>query len=290
MTEENARHGDAGTPGVPPADGPGDPSTSTVPSMPPKPSTPPTSGIPVVPPASSAAATRQPEPPATPASPVRPSVPPVSGDHTRTSSAFPGLRKTAGSLATSAARQFSANAALLGPWARRQSLPRIGAAVVALVVVVGLLVWLLPSTLAGPKPAAEGSLAPAAASSSASPSRGALPLEDVSPLDFQLNDCFKDFDPDAPQSTVVDCTSGHSAQLVAIARYDKADAYPGRDPLKQRARSACKSAPLAEKSGSYDLSYKLAYPSASSWEKGDRRVDCYVIANAGNVIMDSLRP
>ena len=216
-------------------------------------------------------------------------MPPVSRDHTRTSTAFPGIRETAGNRASSAARQLSGNAARLGRWVRRQSLPRIGAAVVALVV-VGLLVWLLSATLAGPKPAAEGSPVPAAAASSASPSRGALPLEGVSPLDFQLNDCFKDFDPDAPQSTVVDCATGHSAQLVAIARYDKADAYPGRDPLKQRARSACKSAPLAEKSSSYDLSYKLAYPSASSWEKGDRRVDCYVVANAGNVIVESLRP
>jgi hypothetical protein len=108
-------------------------------------------------------------------------------------------------------------------------------------------------------------------------------------LDFQLRDCFKDFDPDAPQSTVVDCATGHSAQLVAVERYAAGDSYPGREALKQRARDACKAAPLTDKS--YDaLSYKLAYPSSSSWNKGDRRVDCYVVTDAGNVMTKSLLP
>ena len=62
------------------------------------------------------------------------------------------------------------------------------------------------------------------------------------------------------------------------------------DTLKQKARDACKAAPLTDKAGDYELSYKLAYPSSSSWGKGDRRVDCYVVTDAGNVIMKSLLP
>jgi hypothetical protein len=165
----------------------------------------------------------------------------------------------------------------------------MGAAAVVFVV-VGLLVWLLASALGGSKPSEAESSPAATPASSAPASRGPLPLEDVSPLDFRLGDCFKDFDPDAPQSTVVDCATGHSAQLVAVEQYTAADAYPGRDALKQRARDACKAAPLVEKSAVYDLGYKLAYPSSSSWDKGDRRVDCYVIANAGNVIQESMLP
>jgi hypothetical protein len=188
-----------------------------------------------------------------------------------------------------AAKLVSASTARLGRWVRRQSLPRIGAAAVVLVV-VGLLVWLLASTLGGPKPSEAASSPAAAAASSAPASRGPVPLESVSPLDFQLGDCFKDFDPDAPQSTVVACDTGHSAQLIAIEQYPAPDAYPGRDELKQRARAVCKASPLADKSNDYDLSYKLAYPSSSSWEKGDRRVDCYVTANTGNVIKESLLP
>ncbi len=58
-------------------------------------------------------------------------------------------------------------------------------------------------------------------------SRGPLPLEGVGPLDFQPGDCFKDFDPEAQQSTIVDCATGHSAQLIAVHHYQASDAYPG---------------------------------------------------------------
>jgi hypothetical protein len=174
---------------------------------------------------------------------------------------------------------------------RRQGLKRLGVAAV-LLIALGFLVWWAVAAFAGSsQPSAEsGSPAPAASSVSAPPSRGALPLEGVSPLDFQLRDCFKDFDPDAQQSTVVDCATGHSAQLVAVEKYGENESYPGRDALKQRARDACKAAPLTDKAGKYDLSYKLAYPSSRSWERADRRVDCYAVTDAGNVIKDSLLP
>ena len=159
-------------------------------------------------------------------------------------------------------------------------------------VVLALLVWWAVAAFAGSGQASaeNDSPAPAASSASAPASRGALPLEGVSPLDFQLRDCFKDFDPDAQQSTVVDCATGHSAQLVAVEKYGADDSYPGRDQLKQKARDACKAAPLTAKAGDYDLSYKLAYPSPRSWEMGDRRVDCYAATNGGNVIKESLLP
>ena len=56
-----------------------------------------------------------------------------------------------------AAKLVSANAARLGRWVRRQSLPRIGAAAVVLVV-VGLLVWLLAATLGGAEAVRGGEL------------------------------------------------------------------------------------------------------------------------------------
>ncbi|WP_277527674.1 septum formation family protein [Arthrobacter sp. ES3-54] len=174
---------------------------------------------------------------------------------------------------------------------RRQGPKRLGVAA-ALLIALGLLVWWAVAAVAGSSqpPVESGGPAPAASSASAPASRGALPLEGVSPLDFQLRDCFKDFDPDAQQSTVVDCATGHSAQLVAVEKYGKNESYPGRDALKQRARDACKAAPLTDKAGKYDLSYKLAYPSSRSWERADRRVDCYAVTDAGNVIKESLLP
>ena len=160
----------------------------------------------------------------------------------------------------------------------------------AAVVVLGLLVWGLTSLGGGTKqPVAEA--APTAAAASAAPaSRGPLPLEGVGPLDFQLGDCFKDFDPEATQSTIVDCATGHSAQLIAIHLYPAPDAYPGLAALKDNGRETCRKAQLAAAATTYNLLQRNAYPSSSSWDNGDRRVDCYVTADAGNVIMESLIP
>jgi hypothetical protein len=40
----------------------------------------------------------------------------------------------------------------------------------------------------------------------------------------------------------------------------------------------------------YTLDFQRAYPSTTSWESGDRRVDCYVTAARGNVINASVLP
>ena len=47
---------------------------------------------------------------------------------------------------------------------------------------------------------------------------------------------------------------------------------------------------LAAAATNYDLKQRNAYPSSTSWDNGDRRVDCYVTADTGNVIMESLVP
>lgn len=175
----------------------------------------------------------------------------------------------------------------------RQSLVKAGF-VAALLAVGGLLIWLLTSLLAtatlqsaNQTGAPQGTASPAAPSASPRPS---LPVKGVSPLDFRVGDCFKDFDPEATESTVVACTTDHSAQLVAVHFYDAADSYPGGDAMKAKAREACQSAALTAKSNAYNLDYRLAYPSSTSWGQGDRRVDCYVTAAAGNIIKANLLP
>ncbi len=267
--------------------------------MPPKPSTPPTSATPVVPAALPASrrlrrqlsAGAPPRPP-----PVRPFVPPVN----RPDAGQPGSRRpgsaqraagAAGGALAGAGKAASAKASQLGGWLRRQSPARLGAAVTA-VVVVGLLVWWLTSLGGGSKQTvADTSPAPAATTTSSAPaSRGPLPLEGVGPLDFQPGDCFKDFDPEAPESTVVDCATGHSAQLIAVHHYQESDGYPGLTALKDKGRETCRSAQLAAAATDYDLKQRNAYPSSTSWDNGDRRVDCYVTADTGNVIMESLVP
>ena len=184
----------------------------------------------------------------------------------------------------------SEKASQLGGWARRQSAARLGAGAAA-VVVMGLLIWWLTSLGGGPEQSVADTSPAAAATTSAAPaSRGPLPLEGVGPLDFQPGDCFKDFDPEAQQSTIVDCATGHSAQLIAVHHYQASDAYPGLTALKDKGRETCRNAQLAAAATNYNLLQRNAYPSSSSWENGDRRVDCYVTADAGNVIMETLVP
>jgi hypothetical protein len=225
---------------------------------------------------------------------VRPPAPPADQEGGREQAGSPSGANRAGLAIGAAAlsgtgKMLAQRAAQLGAWGRRQGLPRVAAAAAGLAV-LGLLIWWASSVLGGGTRPAAGEDSPAAPSSAVPAARDALPLEGVSALDFRLGDCFKDFDPEAPQSTVVACDTGHSAQLVAIETYPGAHSYPGRDPLKQKALDACKAAPLTEKSSDYVLSYKLAYPSSTSWDKGDRRVDCYVVADTGNALKESLLP
>ncbi len=175
----------------------------------------------------------------------------------------------------------------------RQSLVKAGF-VAVLLAVGGLLIWLLTSLLAtATLQSANQPGTPQETASPAAPSatpRPSLPVKGVSPLDFRVGDCFKDFDPEAIESTVVACGTDHSAQLVAAHRYEAADSYPGGEAMKAKAREACQSAALTDKSNAYDLTYRLAYPSTASWGQGDRRVDCYVTSAAGNIIKSSLLP
>ncbi|MFD5276042.1 septum formation family protein [Pseudarthrobacter sp. NPDC058362] len=117
-----------------------------------------------------------------------------------------------------------------------------------------------------------------------------LPRTNVNPGDYALGDCFKDFDPEALKSTVVACNTSHSAQLVAVFRYPEKESYPGAEVLKAKALEACQATKLGPAADKYTLNYERSYPSTTSWESGDRRVDCYVTAPGGNVIKASVLP
>jgi hypothetical protein len=166
-------------------------------------------------------------------------------------------------------------------------------AVFALVLigVVVALVWLATrlGSEPAPPPGDPGSVV-VEISPTPLPTPLALPREGVTPPEYRLGDCFKVFDPAALRSTVVACDTGHSAQLVAVFRYPGNDSYPGREALAAKALEACKAAKLGPKANDYTLNFQRAYPSGSSWDAGDRRVDCYVTADGGNVINASVLP
>lgn len=315
--DSDATAGDGTTrnPAVPPvnADGDGAPPAPRAPFgtvIPPRPAAPPTSSFARVPAAASPAGEPAAEPSASPAG--EPTDQPAAGDtrvQTPTADPVPEgpapgnpadqgpatsrTRRTSPTGQVGKLRASDAGAKARGLAARATTAVRRSGrgkliAGVAAVVVLALLIWWIAALAGGSRDA--GTPAPAGSSSSPTAERGALPLENVSPLDYRLGDCFKDFDANAAKSTVVACDTAHSAQLIQIESYAASDAYPGRDALKQKALDACKAAQLTDKSGNYALSYKLAYPSSSSWGTGDRRVDCYVASDAGNVIMESLLP
>lgn len=117
-----------------------------------------------------------------------------------------------------------------------------------------------------------------------------LPRNGVNPGSYVLGDCFKDFDPEALKSTVVACNTSHSAQLVAVFRYPEKESYPGAEVLRAKALEACQATKLGPAADKYTLNYERSYPSTTSWQSGDRRVDCYVTAPGGNVIKESVLP
>ncbi|MDQ5862072.1 MAG: septum formation family protein [Actinomycetota bacterium] len=162
--------------------------------------------------------------------------------------------------------------------------------VLVLLGVVGALVWLATwLDFGAPETSDDGSVI---VEISPTPLATPLPLprEGVEPPDYRLGDCFKDFDPEALRSTVVACDTGHSAQLVAVFRYPAVGSYPGLEALAAKALEACQAARLAPAANEYTLNFQRAYPSSTSWESGDRRVDCYVTADGGNVINASVLP
>ncbi|MCO4256318.1 septum formation family protein [Pseudarthrobacter cellobiosi] len=163
--------------------------------------------------------------------------------------------------------------------------------VVVLLGVVGGLVW-LAAWLDSGAPETTGDGGSVVVETTPTPLATPLPLprEGVEPPDYRLGDCFKDFDPKALRSTVVACDTGHSAQLVAVFRYPAVGSYPGREALAAKALEACQAAKLAPAANEYTLNFQRAYPSSTSWESGDRRVDCYVTADGGNVINASALP
>jgi hypothetical protein len=163
--------------------------------------------------------------------------------------------------------------------------------VVVLLAVIGSLVWLAlwlnsNGNQETPAGAAQGVL-----ETTLTPPATPLPLpREAEPANYALGDCFKDFDPESLRSTVVPCDTGHSAQLVAVFRYPEAGDYPGAEALKAKALEACQAASLGGAANEYTLNYERSFPSPTSWDSGDRRLDCYVTSPSGNTINASVLP
>ena len=105
-------------------------------------------------------------------------------------------------------------------------------------------------------------------------------LEDsVAPIDLEAGACIQDFQSVNSEVTVVTCETPHNAQLVASESYLNSDSFPGPDALATKAEEVCSSVMYTDAASKYvDLELNRAVPTQSSWDTGDRRVDCFVVA------------
>lgn len=114
-------------------------------------------------------------------------------------------------------------------------------------------------------------------------------LEDsVSPVDLEAGACLQDFQSVNSEVTVVTCETPHNAQLVASQSYADSDTFPGTNALAAKAEEVCSSVIYTDAASKYtDLELNRAVPTQSSWDAGDRRVDCFVVA-PGEDLTESL--
>ncbi len=158
----------------------------------------------------------------------------------------------------------------------------IGGIVVGVLVLIGVVIWVLLNLL-GTRPEAT------VTTPSATATPGPLP-RDANSKDFQVGDCFADFDPNASEARAVACDTEHSAQLIGVHMYPGDDSFPGTNALRDKGREVCKAsvAKLNAAADNYVLLQQNVYPSTTSWDRGDRRVDCFVVVDSGNTIKEDL--
>ncbi|MET1020874.1 MAG: septum formation family protein [Arthrobacter sp.] len=163
--------------------------------------------------------------------------------------------------------------------------------VVVLLAVIGSLAWLALWLNTNRGPEASAGTARGMLETTVTPPATPLPLpREVEPAAYALGDCFTDFHPEALKSTAVPCDTNHSAQLVAVFRYPAEGDYPGAEALKAKALEACQASRLGPAADRFTLNYERSFPSSTSWDSGDRRVDCYVTSPGGNNVNASVLP
>ncbi|MFJ5956925.1 septum formation family protein [Paenarthrobacter sp. NPDC092416] len=160
----------------------------------------------------------------------------------------------------------------------------IGGIVVGVLALIGVVIWVLLNLLGSTQQQATITPSPTA-------TLGPLP-RDTESKDFQVGDCFADFDPNAPKARVVACDTGHSAQLAAVHTYAAEDSFPGTNALRDKGLEVCGTMTLnnevAQKYVTLQLLKQNVYPSQTSWDRGDRRVDCFIVVDSGNTLKDDL--
>ncbi|NJC23456.1 hypothetical protein BJ994_002532 [Arthrobacter pigmenti] len=159
---------------------------------------------------------------------------------------------------------------------------------VAGLVILGLLIFAIIRIV----DAVSGGGPDAAPSVDASPGADGIIAESISPLELGAGACILDFDESnlSENVTTVTCTTPHNAQLLATDTYPEDTEFPGDEALAVRGDELCNSAEVDERAATEypDLTLIQVTPTSGTWAEGDRRVDCFVVSNEGNIITDDL--
>lgn len=167
-----------------------------------------------------------------------------------------------------------------GEAVKRQRLV-IGGIVLGVLLLIGVVIWVLLNLL-GTRPEA------VAPTPTPTATLGPLP-RDTDAKDFQAGDCFADFDPNATKAKVVACDTEHTAQLGAVFTYGQDDSFPGTNALRDKGQEVCKSIKFNDAVNEYtNLLQQNVYPSTTSWDRGDRRVDCFIVVNTGSTLKEDV--
>ncbi|MFC0583012.1 septum formation family protein [Micrococcoides hystricis] len=149
-------------------------------------------------------------------------------------------------------------------------------AVLGLIGLVLLTLWLVNVFSGGNEdPSAEPTV-----ERNATPDADGVIARDVPPNQLELGDCLTDFAGATEPATVVECTTEHQAQLVGRKEYAEDDSYPGDDALVNSAQEFCTSLDTNIPQD-LDTETTLTRPTADTWKRGDRIVDCLIIVKSG---------
>ncbi|MGW6172692.1 septum formation family protein [Arthrobacter sp. NPDC055138] len=161
----------------------------------------------------------------------------------------------------------------------------IGAVVVVAIVIIAVIV----SSLTGSSPAG-GAASPSSSQSEAETADAdGVIAEDVSPFDFKQGQCFTKFEAVMRDATVVTCDTPHTAQLVGTFSYGEDEEFPGADELNLKAQAVCTAVVLNDTAAEApELKDSYGMPSKETWAQGDRRIDCFKIAEEGEQITGTL--
>jgi len=106
-------------------------------------------------------------------------------------------------------------------------------------------------------------------------------VPEQTPIDFQVGDCIDDSTVDGENfSNAIDCTEPHDSEAYATLDMFEGDgSYPGREAIFAEASRGCEAAFYAFVGIIYDeslLTITYFYPSADSWDDGDRAILCLI--------------